>query len=694
MEAGLLQLESSPDAEAINQVFRAAHSIKGSGGSLGLTDIASFAHFTETLLDEMREGKRKPSAEITEVLLESVDCLREMLDAKRDGLPLDRARVEQTTQRLKDLLATSTEHEVSAPAAAPESGSKNERDGLAAQGSWHIAFRPYLHLFRTGNDPARLFRELAKLGALQVEAHYDRLPELAEMDPENCYMSWDLELTGAASEAEIREVFEWVEGDCELLMEQRQAAEPMVQAERPVQASVAESAAVAKVDTVTMNTTAVAKPSKSGDGGSKVGKSGDAGSKVSKSGDAGSIRVGTDKVDNIINLVGELIITQSMLSCCGENFDMSMAGKLRDGLALLARNTRELQEAVLKIRMLPISVAFNRVPRVVHDLSHKLDKKITLQVTGEQTELDKTVLEKISDPLVHLVRNSLDHGIEKPEARRAAGKPETGTLRLHAAHEGGSVLIEIGDDGAGLNTERILAKARAKGLVGQGELSDEQINELIFAPGFSTAEEVTDISGRGVGMDVVRRNIAELGGTVEIRTRRGEGTTFAIRLPLTLAILDGQLVRVADQTYVIPLVSIVESLQVKAGRLSRVGTETELYRLRDQYIPIVRLYQVFGIEGAVTQLEDGMLVVVEADGQRAGIFVDELLSQQQVVIKSLESNYRRIEGISGATILGDGTVSMITEVAALLRLARSVAEDGGGLRKSRRDATAETVAAA
>ena len=377
-------------------------------------------------------------------------------------------------------------------------------------------------------------------------------------------------------------------------------------------------------------------------------------------------------------MVGELVITQSMLSQFGteDTLDQDHFEKLKDGLALLERNTRELQENVLQIRMLPISFAFNRFPRLVRDLSHKLDKKIELKLSGESTELDKTVMEKIGDPLVHLVRNSLDHGIEMPDARLAAGKPETGTLHLNAFHEGGNIVIEISDDGAGLNKEKILQKARENGVIGEDEiLPDDKVNELIFMPGFSTAKEVSDVSGRGVGMDVVRRNIKDLGGVVEVQSEEGVGSVFRIRLPLTLAILDGQLIQVGNQIYIIPLVSIIESLQVDEINVNEIPGKGELYRLRDEYIPILRLHEIFNIHQHKSGLREGLLVVIESEGYKAGLFVDGLLAQQQVVIKSLETNYTKVDGISGATILGDGTVAMILDIAGTLNLSKGKIPD-------------------
>ena len=389
-----------------------------------------------------------------------------------------------------------------------------------------------------------------------------------------------------------------------------------------------------------------------------------------------SIRVDTGKIDSLINMVGELVITQSMLGMLGEEFSMDRLPRLREGLGQLERHTRELQESVMQIRMLPISFTFSRFPRLVHDLSHKLGKKIELKMSGENTEVDKTVIEKIGDPLVHLVRNSVDHGIEMPHERVAAGKPETGTVHLSAEHRGGNIVIEITDDGKGLARDRILQKGIQRGLVREEEnLSDKQIFELIFQPGFSTAEQVSDVSGRGVGMDVVRRNINELGGSIEIESEQGRGSTITIRLPLTLAILDGQSIRVGSEIYIVPLASIIESIQVRKDMLWRVAGKGETFKLRDEYLPIVRMNEVFGIEGPrAAEIEDGIVVVVEAGGAKCGLFVDDLLGQQQVVIKSLEANFRRVEGISGATILGDGSVALIMDIPGVIRLSRSDAQ--------------------
>jgi two-component system chemotaxis sensor kinase CheA len=368
-------------------------------------------------------------------------------------------------------------------------------------------------------------------------------------------------------------------------------------------------------------------------------------------------------------MVGELVITQSMLEQIGGKIsDNCYITQLRDGLSQLERNTRELQESVMRIRMLPISFSFNRFPRLVHDLSLQLDKQVELKLSGEHTELDKTVLEKMSDPLVHLVRNALDHGIETPAQRLAAGKPEIGQINLHAFHQGGNIIIQISDDGAGFDLEKIRAKAIQKDLLNpEDSPTDEQLYNFIFQPGFSTVTQVSDLSGRGVGMDVVRRNIRALGGTIEVSSKLGVGSTFSIRLPLTLAILDGQLVRVGQYIYILSLLSIIESLRVKPAKVSSLVGCAEVYRLRDEYIPILRLYELFDITPSTTKLDKGLLVITEGDGKKIGLFVDELLSQQQIVIKSLESNYKKVQGISAATILGDGSVALILDVAGLIQ---------------------------
>ena len=543
---------------------------------------------------------------------------------------------------------------------------RSPRAAAEVRSGWRIHFVPGPKLLRNGNDPVRLLRELASLAPCEVRVDAKWVPLLAELDPEECRLSWHIELSGAVQEAAIKAVFDWVEGECDLKLESfGPAADAAAPSPPPPAAPEVITVAPAPSTPVpeTESRTAI-----------KAGASAAAppAAAAAASGDGGSIRVSIEKIDELLNSVGELVITQSVLSQLAESLEGRDAEELRSALGQLERHMRNLQESVMRVRMLPISVVFNRFPRLVRDLGQRLGKKIELHLTGESTELDKTVLEKIGDPLVHLVRNSIDHGIEMPEVRIAAGKPAHGTIELHAYHKGGNVVVEVSDDGGGLKRDRILAKARERGLVGPDEeLSEDRIFNLIFAPGFSTADVVSDVSGRGVGMDVVKRNINELGGHVQIHSTPGKGSMVRIRLPLTLAILDGQLARVGNEVYVVPIVSIVETIQVRRELVSSIADRAQVFRLRDDYLQIVRLYELFGVEPEHTDLVDGLLMIVEADGRRVGLFVDELMSQQQVVIKSLETNFRPVVGLAGATMLGDGRVALILDVPGVISRSQS-----------------------
>jgi two-component system chemotaxis sensor kinase CheA len=626
MEQALLALdEGADDPELINVVFRAAHSIKGGAATFGFTDVAAFTHVAENLMDEVRSGRRPMEKAVVELLLRSGDTVRDMLALSMAGKP---AATAESQALLAELSAM-----VSGGAAATPAAAKAAAPAEVIEG-WDIAFRPFDYLLKTGNDPARMFRELGALGPLRVECDASKLPALADMDASSSYLGWTLHLDAGAGRAAVEGVFDWVDGDCDLSLAPRIAAPAPAPAAAPAPASAPRA-----VRDVAMNS------------------------------EASSVRVGIEKIDTLINLVGELVITQSMLSQFHDGVDASQLEMLRHGLAQLSRHTRELQESVMSIRMLPISTVFNRFPRLVRDLAQKLDKKVVLDLRGETTELDKTVLEKIGDPLVHLVRNAIDHGLEGPAKRLAAGKSDTGTLRMEAFHRGGSIVVEVADDGAGLNRDAIVAKAVQRGIIASGDgMSDEAVAELIFEAGFSTAAATTDLSGRGVGMDVVRRNVMDLGGTVGIRSTQGSGTTFTITLPLTLAIIDGLTAAVGAETYIVPLVSIVESVQVKPDAVRSVAGGGELFRFREQWLPIVRLFDVFGCEGRRRAIDEGIVIVVEGEGTRIGLFVDELIGQQQAVVKSLEANYRRVAGISGATILADGSVALIADIAGLVRM--------------------------
>lgn len=674
MESCLLDLDTeSCDLETINTIFRAAHSIKGSSGTFGFSEVTEFTHVLETLLDQIREGIRNLTQEHVDLLLQSVDCLRSMLSSLQAGEALEGDTAKDLIVQFNAILdvapapgSNAETASASAELVNADSVTQAEPDKPALATSdttdYHIHFVPDVSMLRTGNEPTRMFRELQELGEMRVTCQVGRVPVIDTLVPEDCYLAWDIYLSTSHEIDAIREVFEWVVDDCELDIsvlgglfvddDGGQPGAPVEVVEASATVAVDSAAPSSEGSTATTNAPVAARKP------------------AAKSPEASSIRVSTSKIDGLVNLVGELVITQSMLGQIGSEFDASKLAKLQEGLAQLEHNTRELQESVMRIRMLPISFTFSRFPRMVRDLSRQLGKKVDIKLLGEQTELDKTVMEKIGDPMVHLVRNSLDHGLEPPAERIAAGKSEVGTVTLNAYHQGGNIVIEIIDDGRGLNTQRIRQKAIQNGLMSENDnLTTEQIHDLVFQPGFSTAETVTDVSGRGVGMDVVRRNIQELKGSVEVASEEGVGSTFTIRLPLTLAILDGQLISVGEQVFIIPLVSIVESLQVNTSLINHVAGGCDVFRLRDEYIPIVKLWEVFGIEPASRDISDSLLVVLEAGNQKVALVVDDLLGQQQVVIKSMESNYKKVDGISGATILGDGTVSLILDITDMIQMA-------------------------
>ncbi len=665
MEAALLKLSAGEvDFELINTIFRVAHSIKGGAATFGFTDVAGFTHVAETLLDQIRAGKRQVTPDLVDLFLRSGDLMREMLVATKDKQPLDTARVVALHGEIEAVLASDPGSSAApAPAAAATPvAAKPAASAVTQQPGWKISFVPGPQLLRHGNDPLRILRELSTLGACVVRVDAMKIPPLSDLDAEECKMSWNIDLSGDVTEAAVRAVFEWVEGECDLRIQ------PMGDATPAAAAAPAPAPAPAAAGTPPQIPAAIA-------AAPAAPKAVEAAAEA-RGGEGGSIRVSIEKIDELLNSVGELVITQSVLSQLAAPLEGRDADELRNALVQLERHMRSLQESVMRVRMLPISFVFNRFPRLVRDLGQRLGKKIELRMNGDQTELDKTVLEKIGDPLVHLVRNSIDHGIEMPDVRTASGKSASGTIELNAYHKGGSVVVEVSDDGGGLKKDKILAKARERGLVAADEeLSEDRIFNLIFAPGFSTADVVSDVSGRGVGMDVVKRNINELGGHVQIYSTPGKGSMVRIRLPLTLAILDGQLARVGNEVYVVPIVSIVETMQVRKEMVSSIANKGEVFRLRDEYLPVVRLYDLFGIKPDHTDLLNGLLMIVEADGKRVGLFVDELMSQQQVVIKSLETNFRPVTGLAGATMLGDGRVALILDVPGVITRFQQASRD-------------------
>ncbi|MDO9117801.1 MAG: chemotaxis protein CheA [Nitrospira sp.] len=687
IEDGLLQLEQRPDdLDLLNRIFRAAHSIKGNSGMFGFTAVGQFTHKMETLLDQLRNGKFSVTPEITDILLRSTDQLKILIEAARGGAAPDTDLLLQLERELA--AAAEGEETPGNTSSAPASASSATPAAASSTPNLHrfrIRWAAPAWLFQRGLDPVRMIGELEDLGTI-VSRRLDtsRFPAIDSLDPECCYLSWTLELETAKEQAVVEGVFDFVRDEGELTIEDCAPAIPPVVASddsepKPLGEILIESGVVSR-ETLDK---ALSQQKRLGEIlveqhaatpqqiSQALQKQGDTATQAKKGGDAASIRVDTGKIDKLINLVGELVITQSMLSSLGTRFDMSQLPVLVERVAQLERNTREIQERVMGIRMLPIGSTFSRFPRLVRDLSGNAGKKIQLLLSGEETELDKTVIESIGDPLTHLVRNSADHGLEPPEERLAAGKPELGTIRMNAFHEGGSICITVEDDGRGLNRDKILAKAIKQGLIADGEkLSDDQINGLIFRPGFSTADKITDVSGRGVGMDVVKKNIEALGGTVSIKTALGKGTTFTLKLPLTLAIIEGMTVRVGRESYIIPLVSILESIQPTAASVKTITGKGEVVEVRGSYHPIVRLSEAFSIDADCQDPTKAILVMLETEQERVAVMVDELLGQQQVVIKSLEKNFRKVEGIAGATILGDGTVSFILDVRGLIELSR------------------------
>ena len=660
LEQGMLGMDKDSDAETINTIFRAAHSIKGGSGTFGFAGIADFTHVMENILGAIRDGTMVAEQTTVDLLLQAADFLRVLVEAAQAGEEADPETQSSLKKRLEECLENG-----GVPEGNPGAGQVVSSDiaNVVEEGSgtWYIKITPKTAHKAETEKLLALFEALHAYDGTSCSLDASKVPSIKEIDPEKNYLVWEFTLCEPLSQEELVAILAPVDDFCDVQFDALQevalsSPEPEPKQDMPAEQNAADAAPAA-----------AAKPPAKPASGKGTGK------KTESS----SIRVNIEKIDELINLVGELVITQSMLSQNGREMGMAISDKMRQGLEQLERNCRELQEGVMQIRMLPISFAFNRFPRLIRDLSRSLGKKVELQLAGEHTELDKTVMEYISDPLVHLLRNALDHGIESPEVRTANGKPDTGTINLEASHQGGSVVIEVRDDGGGINCAKLLAKAQERGLVREDEnLSEDKIVDLIFHPGFSTAEVVNDVSGRGVGMDVVRKNIRDLGGSIEVTSVEGKGTNFCIRLPLTLAIIDGQLVRVGDEVYIVPLLSIVETLQFESERINTVTGKSPVYLFRDDYVPVIDLHQLFDTAPASageTQEDEheGLLVIVENIGQHIGLYVDELLGQQQVVIKSLETNFYSVEGVSGATILGDGTVALILDIPGVMKLAKA-----------------------
>lgn len=638
MEQHLLDLvPEAPDSEQLNAIFRAAHSIKGGAGTFGFTILQETTHLMENLLDEARRGEMQLNTDIINLFLETKDIMQEQLDAYKSSSEPDAASFEYICNALRQL-ALEAKGEASAPAVP--AAKLSVVDAVAEPNT-------------APDAPAGKLRVvLSRLKENEVNLLEEELGNLATLS--NVVKGKDslaATLDGGIGQDDIVAVLCFVIEADQIAFETEAAA---VEAPAPAENTPAVVAAAPALKAVPKETAAPARGEKP----------------AARSSESTSIRVAVEKVDQLINLVGELVITQSMLAQRSNELDPVTHGDLITSMGQLQRNARDLQESVMSIRMMPMEYVFSRFPRLVRDLAGKLNKQIELTLMGSSTELDKSLIERIIDPLTHLVRNSLDHGIELPENRVATGKSPVGNLILSAEHQGGNICIEVTDDGAGLNRERILAKAISQGMAVNENMTDEEVGMLIFAPGFSTAEQVTDVSGRGVGMDVVKRNIQEMGGHVEIQSKQGAGTTIRILLPLTLAILDGMSVKVADEVFILPLNAVMESLQPREEDLHPLAGGERVLEVRGEYLPLVELWKVFEVDGAKTEATQGIVVILQSAGRRYALLVDQLIGQHQVVVKNLESNYRKVPGISAATILGDGSVALIVDVSALQGLNR------------------------
>ncbi|WP_100658412.1 chemotaxis protein CheA [Alteromonas flava] len=655
IEQHLLGLDiSNIESEVVNDIFRSAHSLKGGSATFGMSQLAEFTHFMETLLDMIRAGQRAFTQDVVDCLFECLDCLRNLVN----HYEIDEAVNAELIEGVKVKLQLLIDGESPVVSAASTNADANPIQQSRDQGhQWEITFSPDPKLLLSGNEPLRYIEELAELGDITVECDTDRVPDLNTLEPLDLYISWRVTLNSGSvvSIDDLKEVFLWIEDEAELTY--RCLDEQSSDIQQAVDIAPASAPAAAEPVNMVAENSASSNP--------KASES-TASAKTKKANQ--SIRVELSKIDGLINLLGELVITQSMLSTFNDAEKFPQLQRLQEGLGQLERHTRDLQDGVMQIRMLPIDFCFSRFPRMVRDLCKQLSKEIDVVISGESTEVDKTVIEELTDPMVHLVRNCIDHGIEKPDIREAQGKPRHGTLKLIAYHQVGNIIIEVSDDGKGLDVERIRAKAIENGVISQTErMSDQAIKELIFAPGFSTADAVTDLSGRGVGMDVVKRNIQSLGGQIDVKSETNVGTTFSIKLPLTLSILDGQLVKVRGETFVIPMLAIIESIQIQRNVINEIGTQDVSFKWRSQFIPLLNLAETFGAGASDAKSDELLVVVVEHDGQHFGLIVDELANHQQVVVKSLEANYIKVDELSGATILGDGSVALILDVGALMR---------------------------
>jgi len=705
LEAGLLALEGGDtDPETVNAVFRAVHSVKGGAGAFGLEQLVRFAHVFETTLDHLRSHELEQTAHVLKVMLRAADLLADLVRAAQSGAHLDEARCQALAE---ELVALSGDHAAESEPMGAASGADyllgddfdfkplqvaftDSGDGAGGAvmdepglTDWVIRFRPLATLYLKANDPALVLRELERLGALEVGLEQSELPLLDDLDPEGAYLAWTLRLRTSASEADIREAFEFVDGDCDL--EVTAVADPFAAQfeEEPAASPVSSDV---ELDVMALIQRAQAEVASS-DGGDIFEPAAlaeiapdsptpsPAAAPAAKTADAAAvapvtttIRVDLDRVDRLINLVGELVINQAMLSQRVIEAGLVRSSNVALGLDDLEQLTREIQDSVMAIRAQPVKSVFQRMPRLIREIAAATGKQVRLVTEGEGTEVDKTVIERLTDPITHMIRNAIDHGLEKPADRVAAGKPAEGMVKLSAFHRSGRIVIEITDDGAGIDRKRVRDKAIEKGLIAaEAVLTDEETDNLLFMPGFSTASAISDISGRGVGMDVVKRSVQGLGGRITIASRPGEGSTFTLSLPLTLAVLDGMVVTVDGHTLVAPLTAVIETLQPKPDTVRSLGPSGMVVAVRDAFVPLIDIGANLGFRSTPIDPCSGVALLVENDvGGHAALLVDAIQGQRQVVIKSLESNYQQVDGIAAATILGDGRVALILDVDAII----------------------------
>ena len=698
LETGLLAIESEEhDTDTINAVFRAVHSIKGGAGAFGLEELVRFAHTFETTLDLVRSGQIQPDAGLLKLMLRSSDILADLVRFSRDGGEMDESRVSQIHEELtRAAQPGGTPAASAAPAAAPsftppaafDAGSDDDDfvpitinfDDILGGGEpaveeqvFVVSFRPKPELYAKANDAIKLLREIRALGDADVACDISEVPLLTELDPEGAYLSWTIRLGSDVTEAQVREVFEFVEFDCDVSVTAEPKVDPNFEFVPAPVAETREPVPALAEDGPLIPESVLAKIAQVNAEPAKASPAAAANQAQPAQQAQTTIRVDLDRVDRLIDLVGELVINQSMLSQRVTEAGIARLSEVAVGLDDLEQLTREIQDSVMAIRAQPVRPIFQRMSRVVREVADMVGKSVRLVTEGENCEVDKTVIERLADPLTHMIRNAVDHGLEKPEDRIKAGKPEQGVVRMTAAHRSGRVIIEVSDDGAGINRARVKEIAIKRGVIEPGvPLSDSEIDDLIFAPGFSTASTVSDVSGRGVGMDVVKRSIQALGGRISISSKPGQGTTFTLSLPLTLAVLDGMVVTVAGQTLVVPLTAIVETLQPKGPEVHGLGERAKVIAIRGSFIPLIDVGYKLGYRYEEADPLNSVAIMVESENRaQSALMVDGIIGQQQVVIKSLETNYGQVFGVAAATILGDGRVAVILDVDAIVAGNRS-----------------------